>query len=97
MGGTVGYTVRVSRPSRSSLRRLRVSIRRLIPATARSSSVKRMGPAAAATMMPMLHLPAMWSSTSTMGHASSSWACAGTAVFPWDMKVPPSDPANSHR
>ena len=32
LGGTVGYTVRTSRPSRSSLRRFRVSIRRLIVA-----------------------------------------------------------------
>ena len=71
LGGTVGYTVRTSRPSRSSLRRFRVSIRRLMPSTVRSSSVKRMGPAAAATMMPMLHLPPMWSSTSLIGHAPS--------------------------
>ena len=96
LGGTIGYTVRTSRPSRSSLRRLRVSIRRLMPSTVRSSSVKRMGPAAAATMMPMLHLPPMWSSTSLIGHASS-WAAMGTAMFLWDMKVPPSVATIRHR
>ncbi len=96
LGGTVGYTVRTSRPSRSSLRRFRVSIRRLMPSTVRSSSVKRMGPAAAATMMPMLHLPPMWSSTSLIGHAPSR-AAAVTAMFLWDTKVPPSATAISHR
>jgi hypothetical protein len=42
LGGMVGYTVQMSRPARSSLRRLRVSIRPLIPSMVRSSSVKRM-------------------------------------------------------
>ena len=44
-------------PSRSSRRRLSVSIRRLMPSTGPPSSVKRIGPAAAATMMADAPLP----------------------------------------
>lgn len=43
-GGASGWTVRVISPFRSRLRRLRVSMRRLMPSMARSSSVNRCGP-----------------------------------------------------
>jgi MFS family permease len=44
-------------------------MRRLIPSTLRSNSVKRMGPCAAATMISTLHFPATLSRTSRTGHA----------------------------
>ena len=44
LGGTTGWTVRMSKPSRSSLRRVSVSMRLLIPLIERSSSVNRTGP-----------------------------------------------------
>src|SRR3954454_11424467 len=69
LGGTVGCTVRVTRPSRSRLRRVRVSMRRLMPSMLRSNSVKRMGPWAAATRICTLHLPETLSRTSRTGHA----------------------------
>ena len=55
-GGLVGVTVRSTRPSRSRLRSVRVSMRCEIPPTRRLISLKRRGPPLSRTTMRMLHL-----------------------------------------
>ena len=52
----VGKIVRVTRPSRSNPRKVKVSIRCEMPPTARLISLKRLGPAPSITMMSTLHL-----------------------------------------
>ena len=63
-GGTVAYTVRRTRPSRSKPRSVVVSIRCEIPSTLRRSSLNRWGPAPSSAMTPTLHLSPTRFSTS---------------------------------
>jgi dihydrofolate reductase len=69
-GGTVGKTVRETSPSRSSRRRVTLSIRCVMPSVRRRSSLKRRGSSSRRQMTMTDHLSPIRSSTSRTGAAS---------------------------
>ena len=70
LGGTVGYTVRVTRPSRSSARSVRVSMRCEMPPTSRLISLNRLGPLPSRLTTSTVHLSPILARTSLMARQS---------------------------
>ena len=89
-GGTVANTVRVTSPSRSRPRRVRVSMRCDIPPTRRFISLKRFGPSPSSMTISTLHLsPTLASTPLTARQSLERWApgpvtsvCASTKFVP---------------
>src|SRR5438128_1071003 len=105
----VGYTVRVTRPSRSRWRRVSVSIRCEMPSMPRCSSVKRVVPWPSRAMANTLHLsPTRLSISRAVAHPSAAGAAPAPAGPSWmpllvtplcltDTELPPSAGCHSHR
>src|SRR5205814_8385376 len=69
----VANTVRVTSPSRSSARRVKVSIRCEMLPSARRSSLKRLGPSPSVPTTSTVHLSPTRASTSLTARQSSGW------------------------
>src|ERR671935_1020325 len=69
----VGNTVRVTSPSRSSARSVKVSIRCEMLPSARRSSLKRLGPSPSVPTTSTVHLSPTRASTSLTARQSSGW------------------------
>ena len=69
LGGTVGCTVRVTSPSRSSARKVRVNMRCEMPPTSRLISLNRLGPLPSRFTTSTVHLSPMRASTCADGPA----------------------------
>src|SRR5262245_5068354 len=69
----VGKTVRVTSPSRSSARSVKVSIRCEMLPSARRSSLKRLGPSPSVPTTSTVHLSPTRASTSLTARQSSGW------------------------
>src|SRR5579862_9280108 len=69
-GGMVGYTVRVTSPSRSSPLRVRVSMRCEMPLIVRRSSLKRIGPFRSNSTTSTVHLSPIRASVSLIARQS---------------------------
>src|SRR6185312_7844205 len=83
LGGTVGKTVRVTRPSRSSPRKVSVSMRCEIEPSARRNSLKRLGPAPSVETTSTVHLSPTRARTSLTARQSS-----GSCRLPGIRDVP---------
>ena len=89
-GGTVGWTVRLTSPSRSRPRSVSVSMRCEMPSIRRCRSLNRMRPSPSSRTTSTAHLSPMRASTVvTKRQLAETWGPVGTSLCVGSMSVPP--------